>query len=136
MTTYASWVAALLGMTVAGCARVYTDPPGSLTTADLPALWPMLPEGGSAAQAFGATAHRREMAVDLYYALSPTAQSTAGERYAAQLAALDVLQAALEAIDATVPYIMRWEMRADLLANGRVDYAGVVVRVMATVIEG
>ncbi len=132
MTTYASFVADLLALDVAGVARVYTHPPASLATADLPALFPMPLSGESGPAAFGGSDRARALRGDVCIALAPVMQDTPDANYAAQVALLDALDAALQALDQAANYQVRWTLAARLLTLGNTQYHGLVASVTAT----
>ena len=45
MASYVTFLAAIQAMHVTGLTRHYEEPPGSLSTADLPAGFPLMPNG-------------------------------------------------------------------------------------------
>jgi hypothetical protein len=136
MTTYASLVEDLAGMSVTGLVRAYTAPPGNVNSADLPALWPMLPEGDNEAPAFGGTADRRTMTVELWCAVKPSAHASSAERYAALTPIMEALHDALCDLNGAAAYALEWRLRGGVLGWGGMDYVGVIASVTATVIEG
>lgn len=94
-TTYAAFSAALAGLTVSGVTRKFTEPPASVTTADLPALWPRALTGNEPMMTFGNPGGWPVLTGELVIALEPFGQNTQGANYAAVVAMLDNLTSTL-----------------------------------------
>jgi hypothetical protein len=131
MRTFAEFAGDLTGMSVTGIKRVYTAPPESLSTANLPALFPMLPEGEQAPLTFGASEYGGSRSLELWVPIKPSAQGTLADAYAAMTAMMDALDTALRALDVTVPYRLTWAIRGSLLTIADIDYRGAVVTATA-----
>ena len=131
MRTFAALASDLTGMNVTGIKRVFPAPPESLNTADLPAMWPMLPEGEQAPLTFGASEYGGSRSLELWVAIQPAAQSTMRRTYEAMTTLLDALDGALRALDMTVPYRLTWAIRGSLLTVAGTDYRGAVVTATA-----
>jgi len=131
MRTFAEFAADLTGMTVTGIKRVYVTPPESLNSADLPALFPMLPEGEQAPLTFGTSEYSGSRMLELWVPVKAAAQGTLAEAYVALTTLMDNLDDALRTLDATVPYRLTWNVRASLLTVAGTDYRGAVVTATA-----
>src|SRR3990172_10499159 len=96
ITTYAAFVDSLRDTVVTGITRRYEEPPASVTTADLPASWPMLPIGNEPMLTGGGTAGGwAELICDLVIAVEPLAQGTQAQNYALMITIMDNLSTAL-----------------------------------------
>ena len=129
--TYTSFVNALSAITVAGVKRQYTAPPSQLSSADLPALHPQLPEHTqdiiSLASSTGLFVVACEVAIDI----KANQQGTAAANFAECLTMLDALNSAL--VDNTSALsIDRWSMRQDGVTYGDTAYWTIVARVEAS----
>ena len=131
MRTFAEFAADLCGMTVTGVQKVYSAPPESLNSANLPALFPMLPEGNQAALTFGAALYSGTQTLELWVPVKAAAQGTIPETYTALTTLMDNLGTALRALNDAVPYRLTWSMRASLLTVAGTDYRGVLVTATA-----
>lgn len=92
---YADFVNNLSGMSVTGVTRTYTEPPRSLNTADLPAMWPQLPESENGSVTFSHTAGLRRARVELAIAVEPFQQALPSESFATSIALIDDVETAL-----------------------------------------
>lgn len=110
---YATFVNNLAGMSVSGVTRAYTEPPRTLNTVDLPAMWPRLPEAENSVVTLTQVAGLRSATVELVIALEPYQQSTQSANFAATIAMLDAIETALVA-NATSFGIDRWIVRQEL----------------------
>lgn len=99
MTTNATFIAAIQGMTVAGVTRHYDEPPLSLNTADLPAAFPELPTGSRVEPVSTCIPDAKVRTMGFVIALEPVGQSTNKTTYATIAGMLDNLETALDALD-------------------------------------
>lgn len=128
VTTYAGFIDAIEALSVTGVARVFQGPPAALSTADLPAMWCQVPRGDEKAITFQAAGGWPTLTVEVYLAIEPAAQNMQAENFAAQVAALDNLAAALRTLDVgKAP--LSWELRAVTIAVAGANYWGVVATV-------
>ena len=109
--SYATFVSALTGMSVTGVRRAYTSPPAQVSTADMPMLFPKLPEGSTEVDTLGNTTGIRRMTCDLVLAVEPITQNRQSANYAATLTLLDALETALIALAASDIRIDRWSVQ-------------------------
>jgi len=128
--TYTSFVNALAAITVAGVKRQYTAPPSQLSSADLPAMHPQLPEHTQDVISISSNTGLFTAACELAIVIKADKQGTAAANFAECLAMLDALNSAL--IDNTSALnIDRWSMRQAAVAYGD-TYWTIVARVEAS----
>jgi len=111
---YATYVNNLSGMSVTGVTRKYTEPPRSLNTADLPAMWPQLPTAENSSVTLTHISGLRQASVDLIIAVEPYQQSTNNANFAATIALIDNVETALVTNAASFD-IDRWTIRQGIL---------------------
>lgn len=129
--TFAEFAADLTGMQVTGVQRVFTTPPEVLNSAQLPALFPMLPAGDQAPLTFGQSEYGGSRTLDLWVPIRASGAGTLASYYPAMTAMMDSLDAALRALDATVAYRLTWRLQAALLEVAGHEYRGIVVTTTA-----
>lgn len=95
ITSYATFTSGLAALSVTGVKRKFTEPPASIGTGDLPAQWPGLPSGDEPQMTFGGGGGWPVLRADLVIAIEPVGQNTQSANYAATVAAMDNLSAAL-----------------------------------------
>lgn len=109
--SYATFVSAISGMAVTGVKRRYTEPPTQVSTADMPLMFPKLPEGNTEIATLGQDAGIRRMVCDLVLAVEPVTQNRQSANYTATMTLLDALEAALTTLAASDNTIDRWTLR-------------------------
>ena len=132
ITTYTAYVAALMDISVTGVTRVFDNPPASLGTADLPAMWPGLPRGEEPMVTFQANGGWPELYCDMIIAIEPVAQNTQAANFTAMLTAIDNLSSALRAATNVGRAGLRWS----ITANAQVDVAGTPYWAVIATVEG
>jgi hypothetical protein len=96
MTTYAAFTAAVAALSITGRKRAYSSPPMQITTADLPASYPRLPSGGLNTDSLSTcTNSGNRRVVDLVVVVEPLGQGTQPQNFAATIAIIDAVEAAL-----------------------------------------
>ena len=129
--TYTSFVNALSAITVAGVKRQYTAPPSQLSSADLPAMHPQLPEHTQDIISLASNTGLFVVMCELAIVIKANQQGTAAGNFAECLTMLDALNSAL--IDSTSALnIDRWSMRQDGVTYGDTAYWTIVARVEAS----
>ncbi len=129
--TYTSFVNALASITVTGVKRQYTAPPSQLSSADLPAMHPQLPEHTQDVISIASNTGLFTAACELAIVIKANQQGTAAANFAECLTMLDALNNAL--IDNTSALnIDRWSMRQDGVTYGDTAYWTIVARVEAS----
>lgn len=127
-TTYATFLAALAGLSVTGVTKKFTYPPEALSSADLPAMWPQLPRGDDKPMTFGAAGGWPELIADLCIAVEPVGQSLQHSNFDTTVTALDNLGAALRGADIGKG-TLSWTIKSARITVAGIDYWGVVATV-------
>jgi len=96
--TNAAFVAALQAMTVTGVTRHYDEPPGALSTADLPAAFPMMPQAQLGQTVLSCLANNKTRGMQYAIALEAAGQGTISQNYALIAAMMDNLETALDGL--------------------------------------
>lgn len=131
ITTYATYTAALAALSVSGVTRKYTEPPASIGTADLPAMWPSLPHGSETPLTFAGGGGWPVLVCDLVIAIEAVNQGTQAQNYAAMIAQLDYMNTALRAAS-----IGRAKLSWTITANAQVQVADTTYWAVIATIEG
>jgi len=131
-TTTSAFVTALMDISVTGVTRVFDNPPASLGTADLPAMWPGLPRAEEPAMTFKSNGGWPALFCDLIIAIEPVAQNTQSANYTATLTAKDNLTSALRSATTIGRAGLRWS----ITANAQVDVAGTPYWAVIATVEG
>ena len=126
--TYTEYTATLAGLDVTGVVKRYTSPPTQLSTAQLPAQWPRLPQGETTIASMGGQMGLPSLTCDLVIAVEAMGQNTQPANYSKALAVIDALQAAL-ADEALGGVVDTWTMRIDAEAIGDTAYWVIVATV-------
>jgi hypothetical protein len=127
-TTYASFVAAVAGLTITGVTRKYAYPPQSIGTADLPASFPLIPAGGDQPIIFNQGGNLGHvMRMDFVIAYEPTAQSTSESNFSGCITMMDNATTALRAMTRPTQGAFSWTMRQGAVTIGNVEYWAVIV---------
>ena len=129
--TYTSFVNALSAITVTGVKRQYTAPPSQLSSADLPAMHPQLPEHTQDVISILSNTGLFTVACELAIVIKANQQGTAAANFAECLTMLDALNDALTTNTAALN-IDRWAMRQDGVTYGDTAYWTIVARVEAS----
>ena len=98
-------------MTVTGVKRTYTEPPTQISSADMPLLFPKLPEGSTAVDTLGQTTGIRDMTCDVVLAIEPVTQNRQSANYTTALTMLGNLETALVALAGSNKVIDRWTLQ-------------------------
>lgn len=130
MASIATFISELASMTVTGVTRQYVYPPNQLSTADLPASFVTLP---TAVNETIATCDEVSdtFTAELVIALEPTGQNLQPTNYAAVLAMMDNVNAALKATDFTDLLQASWQLSTPPTVIGASAYWSVTATVTA-----
>src|SRR5512137_1969450 len=122
ITTYTAFVAALMDLTVTDVIRYFDEPPASIGSADLPAMFPMLPRGSEAPFTFVSQGGWPSVFVDIVIAVEAVGQGTQPQNYAAMLDIMDHLSTALRAASIGRAKL-NWTINANVnIAVGETNY--------------
>ena len=131
MTTYAAFVTALTGLTVTGVTRRYTEPPQSLSTADMPAQYPLLPSGDDRPITHGQGSRPGDgletLRLDLVIAYEPVAQNTNSANFTGLLTLMDNARTAIKAMTRPTRGPLTWSMRQGIATLAGVEYWALVI---------
>ena len=129
--TYTSFVAGLAALNVSGVTRKYTAPPSQLSSADLPTMYPRLPEGNQEIVSFGYEVGKLSTVCELVVVMKADKQGNSQPNFADCLTMLDALNSALDANAASLN-LDRWSLRQDGEQIGETPYWIIVARVEAS----
>jgi len=130
MTTYAAFVSALVGLTVTGVKRKFAAPPTQLNTADLPAMYPRIPqaaEGGLTAEGQGGWPR---LTGELVFVIEPIGQSRQPSNFAATVTMIDAINTTLRAATLTKSKHSWTVRREGVNLGGDTDYWALVATVI------
>lgn len=129
--TYSSLVAGLAAMTVTGVTRKYTSPPSQISSADIPSMYPRLPEGNQEIVTFSYQPGMIAASCELVIVIKANMQGTAAANFGECLTLLDALNSALNS-NAAALRLDRWTLRQDSEFVGDSVYWSIVARVEAS----
>lgn len=132
ITTYKAFTTAIAALSVAGVRRKFTEPPTSIGSADLPAMWPGLPRGDERAMTFTAEGGWSSIICDLVIAVEAVAQDTQSANYTSTMTIIDALSTALRATSVIGRAKLAWSIQA----NVQVAVAGIPYWAVIATIEG
>ena len=99
MTTYASYISTLSGLSITGVTTAYDHAPLAIHTADLPASFVRLPGGGmNMDTATTCSGDGRRRVCELVVAMEPLGQSNQEPNWTAVIAMMDYIEAALDTL--------------------------------------
>ncbi len=126
--TYTEYTAMLAGLPIAGVTKAYSAPPTQLSTAQLPAQWPRLPQGETTIASMGGQMGLPSFVCDLVVAVEAIGQNVQPANYAKAVAMIDAMQTALadEALDLVID---TWALRMDGEQIGDTAYWVIVATV-------
>jgi len=130
MTTYANFVSNLGDLSITGVTRAYDEPPTSLSTADLPALWVQFPVGEEGPLTFQAHGGWPTLRAQLVIAYEAVGQSTQAANFSGTVAMMDNIAKALHpAIGTVVKGKLTWTIRQGIVTVAGQDYWAVITDV-------
>ena len=100
MTTFASFVSSMGGLTITGVERTWTSTPESIGTADLPAQFIRLPDGEAAYAPDDCISTGKTRNIELVVCIEPAALEVAKQNFADTIAMMDYIETALDAWNA------------------------------------
>jgi hypothetical protein len=129
--TYAEFIADIAGMTVTGVKQKLSAPPTQINTADLPLMFPRLPEGSNETFTFSGEVGLDTVACELAIVVNPAQQATSPINFALAVTLMDALTTQLKAkvVDFTLD---RWTIRQDADFIGDTLYWLLIARVEAS----
>jgi hypothetical protein len=107
--TLTQFVAGLSALTVTGVKRKYTEPPALLNAADLPAMYPRVPENGATAGSFAYSHRMRTLVCEMIIAVQAVKLGSNASNQTLTLALMDNLHDTLVAASGNLG-IDTWSM--------------------------
>lgn len=130
--SYATTIAGLCGLSVAGVKRAIAYMPAQVSTADLPLLFPSLPRGETQIVTLTGGMDLPTLRVTLVILVEPTAQNRPQPTWDACIALLDAQAAALDAATLTQG-VVGYSIRLDQISLSGVDAATTYWAIIAEV---
>lgn len=128
MTTYAAFYDALQAMAVTGVTRHYDNPPASLDTADLPAAFPLLPDGSKVEGGYTCIV-AKERRCQFVICIDAAGQGTMSENTEALIPLMDNLETAIDSL--TVMPLIEYTIEAGTVAVAEQEYWGITAEITA-----
>ena len=128
-TTYAAFVPALMDMTVSGVEKTLDEPPSQIAT--LPLMYPRLPTGDGAMEAFHSSAGLLSGTCEVVIVIEALRQNLQSVNFAAALAMMDALSTALKTNAGDIG-IDSWQMQVEQDIIGDTAYWLLVATVEAS----
>ena len=123
MTTNVEWLNGIQAMTPTGVRRVFSQRPDSLTTADLPAAWPMLPAVEVGQPLSSCRDGDKIRTIGYMVAYNPINQDSGGQNLENIAALVDNLETAFDSLTVTEFIEYSIQTTADISIAG-VPYYG------------
>lgn len=124
--TFTTFIEAITGMIVAGVSKRYTAPPASLSTADLPCSFPMLPSGDLAELVFANSSdvggEQPTIICDLVFAFEAVGQNTQIDNFTGLLTLMDAIVTASKTLTRPTAGPMTFTLRMGIVTVAGNDY--------------
>ncbi len=135
MATNAAFLTAIQAMTVTGVSRHYEEPPRKLSTADLPAAFPLMPSGALGEKSLSCYDTNKTRSIGYVVAIEPVGQGTQAENYGQLAAVMDNMETAFDALEksqgGTLANFIEYEIAAEIFAVAGIDYWSIVATISA-----
>ena len=135
MATNAAFLEAIRKITVKGVRRQYEEPPTSLNTADLPALFPLMPGGALGDKIVSCWNTNKTRRIALVLAYEPKGQGTQAQNYAAIAGHMDNLETAIDGLEksqgGTLANFIEYDIEAGFIQVGSIEYWCIVAEITA-----
>lgn len=130
MTTYAAFISTISGLTITGVTTKLAYIPAAGYTGNLPISFVRLPGGGINPETLTTcSTDGKTRTVELVVVLEPTGQGNPSLNYAATVAMMDYVEAALDTLGDSPMAIMEYQIRAEGIALGDATHWAVVATV-------
>lgn len=96
MTTFASFVTSISGLSITGVERTYTSTPESIGAADLPAQFVRLPDGEATYSPETCIETGKTRSIELVVCIEPVALEVADQNFDDTIAMMDYIETALD----------------------------------------
>ena len=132
MTTFASLVTAISGLTVTGVSKTYTYTPESLAAEDLPAQFVRLPDGVMTAAPSNCYEVGKTREIELVVCVEPLALEMVSQNYDDTVAMMDYVESAIDTWnDSQSSLVVAYSVAALGLPVGDTNYWAVVATITA-----
>jgi hypothetical protein len=132
MTTFASLVSSISGLTITGVNRTYTSIPESLSTADLPAQFVRLPNGVMTYAPSNCYQVGKTRDIELVICVEPLALEVADQNFDDTVAMMDYVETAIDTWnDSQTSLLVEYNVAASALRVGETDYWAVITSISA-----
>ncbi len=133
MTTYASFISTVAGVTIVGVTTKLDYEPVGQHTPDLPVSFPRLPGGTRNHQtATSCMGDEKERICELVVALEPLGQGTEESNFDATVAMMDTVETALDTLYTSGEYVFTYEIAAGAELVGEVAHWAVTATLSLT----
>jgi len=129
--SYATFVQSVADLSITGVTRIYDEPPSTISTADLPASYPRLPEMTREVISLGYTAGLPEHVVELVILVEPVGTDTNAANFAEMVSLIDNANTSVGNAASSIG-IDRWSVRQETAVIGESPYWALVVNVEAS----
>ena len=127
MTTYASFISTISGVSITGVMTVLDYRPLGKHTPDLPCSFPELPGGVRNYQtSTSCMGDQKDRTCDLIVLLEPIGQGTQKSNYDAVVAMMDYVETALDTLYTGGQYVFTYEIAAGIEQRGEVQHWQVI----------
>jgi hypothetical protein len=127
--SFATFVGALMDVSVSGVTRVHDEPPASVSTVDLPISYPRLPEQTNEVISLGFMEGLPTMRCEVVFLIEPLMQNTNAANFAAMVALIDSINTAFAASRIGID---SWEIRQETATLGDTPYWALIASVEAS----
>ena len=130
MPTNAAFLTAVQALEVTGVRLILNEPPEALNSADLPASFPLMPQGGLGEKVVSCFAKNKARAIRFVIAMEAVGEGTVAQNYATLAAQMDYLETALDGLEisqsGTLAPFIEYDIEAAIINVGGNDFWGVV----------
>jgi len=125
--TYRELILAIKNMRVSGVTTILAAPPDKLDTADLPALFPLMPSQQATVGTFSSYLVPKTKQLQLALFIGPVGQSTLADDYNLTIELMDAVDDAMIALDGSITDSLSWRSDAGVLSMGETNYRGITI---------
>jgi len=133
--TNATFLAAVQALTVTGAKRHYDEPPLKLQTAELPAVFPLMPGGGLGEKTVSCWNTNKTRRISLVLAFEPKGQGTQAQNYGKIAGHMDNLEAAIDGLErsqnGSLANFIEYDIEAGFIEVGGIEYWCIVAEIQA-----
>jgi len=135
VATNAAFLAAIQALIVSGVTTHFDEPPRALSTAQLPAAFPLMPSGAMGEKVLSCWSQNKTRSIGFVIAIEAVGQGTQPQNYARLAALMDNLETALDGLEksqgGTLANFIEYDIAAEIFEVAGNDYWSVVATVSA-----